>query len=352
VQWITNAVTGEAETGVSTGLPQLDDAVGKLRPGELVLLGGRPGSGKTSIAQNIAFNAASAGVGVFFASLEMLQADIGVRFLARGLADRGVRIPYSRMLSGRVSEDEHRAVVEEAKRQQGLPLMMAERNVRATSVLRAAVRRARQAMADTASPLGLVVVDYLQLLQPDQGGGTYDRVSAASDACKDLAMELGVPVLALAQLSRSVEHRDPPVPQMSDLRDSGRLEEDAGTVIFAYREAYYLQRRIEACENDEELMSMRMRLSTLLSAYFDRDAPDVVRDMTMSDWMTALQPYPQWAIERACRWWKSVDNPDRRKRPLEGDIVEAVRRHMRGVHMVPDLLRMLERGDFTQGDRP
>ena len=262
VTFVTNVITGEGSAGVGTGLPQLDEALGKMRPGELILLGGRPGAGKTSIAQNIAFNAAQSGVGVFFASLEMLQADMGVRFLARGLADRGMHVPHSRMLRGALSEDEHRAVAEEAQRQADLPILMAQREVRAIPMLRSAVRRAVNVLADTPTPLGLVVVDYLQLLHAAEGkGGTYDRVSAASDACKDLAMELSLPVLALAQLSRSVESRDPAIPQLQDLRDSGRLEEDADAIIFAYREAYYLKRKIEACADDGERMALRDRLS-------------------------------------------------------------------------------------------
>lgn len=217
----------------------------------------------TTAAQNIAYHAAKNGTGVFFGSLEMLGEELASRFLSKGLAESGHSIPYSRMIKGRLSEAEMRAVVAEAKRQEALPLKIGERDVREVRRFRSAVKRARQEMADTACPLGLVIVDYVQKMAVDGSRGAYEAASAASDMCKDLAMDLGIPVIALAQLSRAVEQRDPCIPMLSDLRETGKLEEDADVVIFCYRDAYYLQRKLDAVPSDD--IETRNDLSYALS---------------------------------------------------------------------------------------
>ena len=90
-------------------------------------------------------------------------------------------------------------------------------------------------------------------------------------------------------------------------------------------------------------------VASMLSSYYQRDEPQPVRDKIMADWLDALRPYPAWAVDSACRWWRSEDNPDRRRRPLEGDIVARVRRELRGVHLVPQLLRAQS---ASTGERP
>lgn len=211
----------------------------------------------TTVAQNFAKHATThESTGCFFGSLEMLAEEMSKRFLSKGLAERGINIPYSKLIYGNLTEEEMRHVVDEAKRQEALPLFVGERDVRDISRFRAAAKRAQQRMADTAMPLGLIVVDYLQMMAAKDAKGFYERVSMASDACKSLAMELEVPVVALAQLSRDVERREPPVPMLSDLRESGKLEEDADVVLFCYRHAYYLRRELDKCDrNDTEKMA-------------------------------------------------------------------------------------------------
>lgn len=265
VSEINDAYHGIKLPGISTGVPQLDQKLGGgLRSGQFILLGGRPAMGKTSVAQNIAYHCAINGVAVFFGSMEMMGEELGKRFLSKGLAERNIRIPYLNMIRGHLSEKEMRAVVEEAQRQEGLPISVAEREVREETRLRSAVRRAQQHYADSATPLGLIVLDYLQLIQSEKATRTYDRISAASDTCKSLAMEMGLPVLALSQLSRKVEERDTPMPMLSDLRESGKLEEDADVVMFCYRDAYYLEQKIKIAEREgdaEKVMAMRADLN-------------------------------------------------------------------------------------------
>lgn len=248
---INEAYSGEAQMGVGTGLPALDDRLGLLRPTNLIILAGRTSMGKTSVAQNIAYAAARSGTGVFFASLEMSGEELGKRFLSKGLAERGHQIEYNRMIKGRLSEDEMRHVVEEARRQQALPITVGERSVRQISRLRSAARRAQQAMADTAAPLGLILVDYVQRVDTDKPMPIRERITAVTDALKTMAMDFNVPVVAMAQLNREVERRDNKRPMLSDLKESGSLEEDADVVLFCYRHAYYLQKEIDALNGSD-----------------------------------------------------------------------------------------------------
>lgn len=206
----------------------------------------------TTLALSIARDAILSGNGVFFASLEMPGEQLAARFLARGLYERGLRVPYAKIERGQLTEEQARVWVDEGQQQAEWPLVIAERDVRDIGRLRIAARRAQQRLMDTPTPLGLIVVDYLQLLAVDGLTKGYERVSAASDFVKSLAMEFGVPVIALSQLSRAVEQRDPPMPNLSDLRESGKIEEDADVVMFAYRSAYYLQKKLESVRGNIE----------------------------------------------------------------------------------------------------
>ena len=259
----SSARDGNDERAVRTGLSKLDMHLGGgLRPGQLVIMAGRPGMCKTTLAQNIAFNVAPHGT-VFFASLEMPKSDLAMRWLSCGLAGRGKEIAYQRMVSGRLSQPEFDAMVGEGKRQIALPIVTAERNVRSVEALRSAARRVQRETADTPLPLRLIVVDYLQLIEAD-AKSFFERVSKASDACKSLAIELDLPVIALAQLNRGVEQRDPPMPILPDLRESGKMEEDADVVLMLYREEYYLRRKYEALVRQDYEMGAMADLQALL----------------------------------------------------------------------------------------
>ena len=263
IDTINASYQNEAPSGVSTGLPQLDRQLGNLRAGQMIILAGRPSMGKTTVAQNFAYHAMTSGVGVFYGSLEMPGEELSPRFLSKGLYEKGKDIPYDRMIRGELTEQEFRDIVDEAKSQIELPLILGERDVREVGRMRSAVRRAKQQLDDTSTPLGLVIIDYVQLLSSSTAKSTYDRASEASDTVKDIAMTLGVPVVALAQLSRAVEQRDPPVPMLSDLRETGKLEEDADVVMFCYRDAYYLQRKLDAAKGGDlsEENDLRLKFS-------------------------------------------------------------------------------------------
>jgi len=236
--------------GVPSGLRDLDKKLGGLHPSDLVILAGRPSMGKTALATNIAFNAADRyaeeisdtgertvtdGAKVAFFSLEMSAEQLATRILAQE-----AEISSHKIRTGELSNDDFGRLVQEASRLHRMPLYIDDTPALTVSAVRTRCRRlARQ------QGLGLVVIDYLQLLQAAPGERSDSRVqevSAITRGLKALAKELNVPVVALSQLSRAVEQRDDKRPQLADLRESGSIEQDADVVMFVFREQYYLER--------------------------------------------------------------------------------------------------------------
>lgn len=231
------AYHGSAEGVVQFGIPSLDSIIPGLYPGELVLLGGRPSMGKSALALTMALNVARAGHGVAIASLEMTPAAMAQRALSEATANAGRAVPYINMRRGDMTEDQFRAVVEEGQHVGQLPITFLPRGYSDVEALVAGVRQIARASGN----LKLLIVDYAQLLKA-AGRDRYQQVTAISMALKGLAMSLDIPVLALSQLSRGIESRDDKRPMLSDLRESGQLEQDADSVLFCYRDEYYLER--------------------------------------------------------------------------------------------------------------
>lgn len=250
IEEVSQAYHQEGAVGVRTGLEHLDALTGGLRPGNLCVLAGRPSMGKSGVALAFAVQEArriaQAGTGeqVVFVTLEMTGEEIAQRFLSMMAAERGLRVEFEALRRGAVSEDEFRRIYDISREFARLPICLIEREAKDAARLRAAVKAA----AKRAAP-SLIVVDYLQLVDAP-GKSTYERVTAATGALKALAGEMAAPVLALSQLSREVEKRDPPRPQMHDLRDSGAIEQDADQVMLVYRPEYYLE-RMDAEGSDE-----------------------------------------------------------------------------------------------------
>ena len=214
----------------------------------LLPIPGRPGMGKSSLATNIGFAAAkrllqdqedgiepakSAGAGVALFSLEMSSDQLATRILAEqsGISSENLRM-------GRISQSEFRSLARAAAELQSLPLYIDDTPGLTIAALRARARRLKRQKG-----IGLVIVDYLQLLQGTGKSSNDNRVNEISEisrGLKTLAKELDVPVMALSQLSRAVEQREDKRPQLSDLRESGSIEQDADIVLFIYREDYYL----------------------------------------------------------------------------------------------------------------
>lgn len=221
-------------TGVATGFYDLDRMTAGLQPGDLVVLAARPSMGKTSLAINIAEHAAfEAGLPVAVFSMEMGAEQLAVRIIG----SIG-RIDQSHLRTGRLTDDEWPRLTEAIEKMRGVQLHIDETAGLTASDLRANARRlARQC----GGKLSLIVVDYLQLMSG--GGGSEENrateLGEISRGLKKLAKELGCPVIALSQLNRSVEQRPDKRPMMSDLRESGAIEQDADIIMFIYRDEYY-----------------------------------------------------------------------------------------------------------------
>jgi replicative DNA helicase len=234
-------------SGVTTGFADLNAILGGMHKSDLIILAGRPSMGKTALATNIAFNAAEAhreehdgggalssseGAVVAFFSLEMSAEQLASRVLAEATG-----IPSENLRRGRFSTDDFTRIVDASKTIESLGFFIDDTPAISIAALRARARRLKRQ-----HNLGLIVVDYLQLLRPAHSGRSENRVleiSEITQGLKALAKEIEVPVLALSQLSRAVEQRDDKRPQLSDLRESGAIEQDADVVLFIYREEYY-----------------------------------------------------------------------------------------------------------------
>jgi replicative DNA helicase len=259
---LTNAI-GMAEaayrrsshiSGVTTGLRDLNRKLGGLQPSDLLILAGRPSMGKTALATNIAFNAAQAfaksggkeGASVAFFSLEMSSEQLATRILAEVS-----EVASEKIRKGEVRDTEFRRFVEASQMLASIPFYIDD-----TPALSIAQVRTRSRRLQRQFGLGLIVIDYLQLLRGSSASAQQSRVLEISEitrGLKALAKELSVPVLALSQLSRAVEQREDKRPQLSDLRESGTIEQDSDVVMFVFREEYYIERRMPSEGTSEHM---------------------------------------------------------------------------------------------------
>jgi len=227
--------------GVPTGLRDLDDKLGGLHQSDLIIIAGRPSMGKTSLATNIAFNAAKhiqdsgKKSSVAFFSLEMSSEQLSTRILSEQ-----ARIGSNDIRRGRISDEQFDQFLETSKNIAELPLFIDETPAISIAAMSNRARRIKRL-----NGLDMIVVDYIQLMRGTtfNKDGRVQEISQITQGLKAIAKELGVPVVALSQLSRQVEQRDDHKPQLADLRESGSIEQDADVVMFVYREGYYLQRK-------------------------------------------------------------------------------------------------------------
>ena len=229
--------------GVLCGIiPSLDHALGAICPGDLSILASRPGMGKTALAISYAHGVAEQGHGVTFASLEMRAAQLGGRLACDVLYGTPDAVPYRAVSENRCSAAERRALGRVAQQIAQWPLWIEDLPAATVARLGAIVRKHKRRLAARDKTLRLVIVDYLQLLAPDhRTRSLYEATSLISRGLKALAKAEDVGMLALCQLSRDVERRDKKRPKLSDLRDSGQIEQDADSITFLLREAEYMR---------------------------------------------------------------------------------------------------------------
>ena len=245
------AEEGKERYGVKTGFPTLDRKLTGLHPGRLYVLAARPSVGKSALAQNIATNIAARDIGVLFFSLEMSRDELALRQLSRITS-----IDTNRLALAKIDVHEQAALRAAEQRLAKLPFYVEDNGALRMPELRARVRRNVRKHPDT----GLLVVDYLQLmLGSEDPESRQQEVALISRGLKLLAKELHIPVLALSQLNRGVEQRENKRPLLSDLRDSGAIEQDADVVMFLYREGLYKPVAAEN-ENDTELLIRKNRM--------------------------------------------------------------------------------------------
>ncbi|MEM6461965.1 MAG: replicative DNA helicase [Pseudomonadota bacterium] len=235
-------------SGISTGMMQLDRRMGGLQPSDLVILAGRPGMGKTALATNIAYNIAKAyqpevqadgsakainGGVVGFYSLEMSSEQLATRIISEQ-----TEISSSKIRRGEITEADFELLVGCSQEMQKIPFYIDQTGGISIAQLAARARRLKRQRG-----LDLLVVDYVQLMSGHKKSGEnrVQEITEITTGLKALAKELNVPIIALSQLSRQVENRDDKRPQLSDLRESGSIEQDADVVLFVYREEYYVK---------------------------------------------------------------------------------------------------------------
>jgi replicative DNA helicase len=237
-------------SGISTGLIDLDRMMGGLQPSDLVILAGRPGMGKTALVTNIAFNIAKVYRGekqqdgtlktvnggiIGFFSLEMSSEQLATRVIAEQSG-----VPSYKIRRGDIQEEDFYKITDAAREMQNIPFYIDQTGGISIAQLTARARRLKRQKG-----LDVLIIDYLQLLSGSskKGENRVQELTEITTGLKALAKELNVPVVALSQLSRQVEQRDDKHPQLSDLRESGSIEQDADIVMFVYREEYYVKNK-------------------------------------------------------------------------------------------------------------
>ncbi|MBN2905634.1 MAG: replicative DNA helicase [Rhodobacteraceae bacterium] len=255
--------------GLSTGLIDMDKKLGGLHRSDLLILAGRPSMGKTSLATNIAFNIAKAykrgrqsdgtegaidGGVVGFYSLEMSAEQLAARILSEAS-----EVPSEQIRRGDMTEAEFRRFVEAAKALEACPLYIDDTPALPISQLAARARRLKRTHG-----LDVLFVDYLQLVRPASAKDSrVNEVSEITQGLKAIAKELDIPVVALSQLSRQVESREDKRPQLSDLRESGSIEQDADVVMFVFREEYYAEREKPSDDKLDKMAEWQTRMEAL-----------------------------------------------------------------------------------------
>ena len=248
-------------SGVTTGFTDLDKILGGLQPSDLLILAARPSMGKTALAVNLALNAAEAfmkekeiaakkSVGIF--SLEMSSEQLANRLIAikTGIDGSKIRI-------GNISKQEFEVLLKQTTELSEIPIFIDDTPAITISALRTRARRLKRQ-----HNLGLIVVDYLQLVRGSPGveQSRIQEIGEISQGLKAIAKELDIPVIALSQLSRAVESRDDKRPQLSDLRESGNIEQDADVVMFIYRDEYYLSRKMPQETQGEKYLQWQQEM--------------------------------------------------------------------------------------------
>ncbi len=243
LQQIEDTANGKGPRGVLIcDLPDFNAVAGTLAPGQLTILGGRPGMGKTAVALAVAKGAAANGHGTLLVSLEMRASELVLRTVSDMCFELGNSFTFENLLAGKLNEFDRRRIADMKRRIAEWPLHITDPSSLRVSRLGMLVRRYQRKVAAKGAKLELVVIDYLGLLSGDPKKSKYEEISEISRTLKQVAMECNVHVICLAQVNRECEKRDDKRPFAADLRDSGTIEQDADNIVFVFREQFYLEK--------------------------------------------------------------------------------------------------------------
>ncbi|MBL0848954.1 MAG: DNA helicase [Candidatus Liberibacter ctenarytainae] len=271
------------------GLQSIDSLTGGVQGRELILIGARPSMGKTTFALSLALRMAMNSHGVAFFSLEMDREKLAARALSDLLYDTPTRIPYIDLIRGEMNQSQQQSLLKACHTLHDLPLMIDDHPSPGIVDIRIRSERMAAQAAKFGHELQVIIIDHLSLIRPSnryQGNRTYE-IAETTSTLKVMARELNVAVILLSQLNRSVENRTNKIPQLADLRDSGALEQDADTIAFLYRKAYYLARehggssddkferrdQLERCENRMDFILAKQRNGPIESLPLFVDMP-------------------------------------------------------------------------------
>lgn len=260
---------GSGLTGLTWGWSDVNRLTGGVQKENLTLIAARPSIGKTTVATSFALKATKVGHSVVLFSLEMRAAHVMLRCFSDHIYDRGGKIPYASIIRGEINDDEMAKIIDAENEFRDLPLIIEDQSGLTMADIRFKIERLINHRARKNELLDCVIIDHIGLIKPSgrYSGSKVNEVSEISAELKDMSREFGIAVVALSQLSRGVESRDNKCPVISDLRDSGSLEQDADTVILLYREAAYLERnktdenvaRLIECQNDMDFIIAKQR---------------------------------------------------------------------------------------------
>jgi replicative DNA helicase len=257
---IAELMRNPGQRSVTWGLRDLNKMAPCLKPGALVVLAGRPGMGKTGAALASMLRAARNGSRVLFFSLEMTAQALANRAIADLCYDPRQPMGYFDLEGGNVADADWDRIEDARRILHGIPFVIEEQPALSVSQIAARARKEQQRLERQDAALDIVVVDHVHIMAATNryAGSRVHEVSEISAGLKALAKELRIPILALAQLNRQVENREDKRPQLSDLRDSGSIEQDADAVLFAYRAEYYLEK---PCDDPDDEVVRQERLS-------------------------------------------------------------------------------------------
>jgi replicative DNA helicase len=277
IKQIEDEASGDAPKGLSVqGFDEWNMLCGgSMRRGEVIILAGRPSMGKTAVALSTSLAAARAGLGTLFVSLEMSVEELMKRAISDLIFEFGESASFDNVKKGQFTAFDRRRLADAREQLRSFPMTLRQESGLKLGRLAMLIRRTKRQMAAKGRNLDIVFVDYLGLVKTDtRAHKRYEEVSEVSRTIKQIARELDVTIVMLAQLNREVEKREDKRPQLSDLRDSGDIEQDADTVIFIYREQYYLERAeppshdkkrpdwqisLDACRDKVELIAAKVR---------------------------------------------------------------------------------------------